>query len=308
MTDAKPDEYPVIWLQAAACTGCLLSVINSVSPTARNLLIDEVLPGKHINMRFNPTLMAGQGDAVMEVLEDTAAQNKGAYLLVVDGSVPTADDGMYGAVGEDADGPVSMVRRVEDLGRDAMAVIAVGTCSSYGGIPSGAPNPTGSVGVREFLADRGIDTPVINVPGCPPHPDWFVGTVTTILLFGLPGPEDLDEVGRPKAYYGSLIHDNCPRRGHFDVGRFAQKSGDPGCLLKLGCKGYVTYADCPTRMWNAGTNWCIGCGGGCIGCVEPEFPDALAPMYEVMGEGVIPALRREGGSGPLAAGLWRQSD
>lgn len=308
MSNGKPDEYPVIWLQAAACTGCLVSVINSVSPTARNLLVDEVLPGKHLSMRFNPTIMAGQGEAVIDVLDETAALDRDGYILVVDGSIPTADEGAYGSVGDDADGPVSMMRRVEQMGANAMAVIAVGTCSSYGGIPAGTPNTTACVGVKEFLEERGVATPVINVPGCPPHPDWFVGTVATVLLSGPPAPEDLDEVGRPKAFYGSLIHDNCPRRGFFDVGKFAEKWGDPGCLLKLGCKGYVTYADCPTRMWNGGVNWCIGCGGGCIGCVEPEFPDALAPIYEVMSEGVIPALRRNPDDGALMASLWRRQD
>ena len=127
MSNGKPDEYPVIWLQAAACTGCLVSVINSVSPTARNLLVDEVLPGKHLSMRFNPTIMAGQGEAVIEVLDETAARDRDGYILVVDGSIPTADDGVFGSVGDDADGPVSMMRRVEGLGRGAVAVIAIGT-------------------------------------------------------------------------------------------------------------------------------------------------------------------------------------
>jgi len=306
MSDSETTEYPVIWLQTAACTGCLVSLLNSVSPTARNVLVDEILPGKHINMRFNPTVMAGAGEPAILTMEQTAEQKAEGYLLIIDGSVPTADGGIYGTVGEDGGRPVPMMDRVASLATNALAVIAIGTCSSYGGIPAGAPNATGCVGVRDFLNAKGITTPVVNVPGCPPHPDWFVGTVASILLFGPPGPEDLDEVGRPKAFFGALIHDNCPRRAYFDVGKFAEKPGDPGCLLKIGCKGYVTYADCPTRQWNGGTNWCIECGGGCIGCVEPEFPDVVAPLYEVIGEGVIPALRADPQTGKLTVSRWEK--
>jgi len=128
----------------------------------------------------------------------------------------------------------------------------------------------------------------VNVPGCPPHPDWFVGTVAGVLLNGLPGPEELDEHKRPKAFYGKLIHENCPRRAYFEEGKFARKFGDPGCLNELGCKGPVTYADCPLRLWNHGTNWCIGSGGSCIGCVEPGFPDLLAPFYQKLTDDALP--------------------
>ena len=116
------------------------------------------------------------------------------------------------------------------------------------------------------------------------HPDWIVGTIASVLLKGLPSADDLDAVLRPKAFYGQLIHDNCPRRGYFDAGRFARHSGEPGCLYELGCKGPVTYADCPTRLWNGGVNWCVGSGAPCIGCVEPGFPDKLQPMLTKMDE------------------------
>ena len=297
-------EYPVVWLPTAACTGCLVSVINSVSPSIRNVLVDEVVPGKHLNMRFNPTIMAGQGDPAMEVLDDAVENLKGQYVLVVDGAVPTAENGGYGVLGERDEVPVTMAEHVRTLGQNALAIVAIGTCASYGGIPSGTPNPTGCMGVKAFLDAEGIEVPVVNVPGCPPHPDWFLGTIASVLLYGLPGPDDLDEVGRPKAFYGELIHDNCPRRAFFDVGLFAEKLSDPGCLLKVGCKGYVTYADCPNRKWNSGVNWCIGSGGLCIGCVEPEFPDVMSPMYEAMKEGTIPAIRRDPETGKLGAGTW----
>ncbi|MGQ9696102.1 MAG: hydrogenase small subunit [Thermodesulfobacteriota bacterium] len=277
--EPKTKEYPVIWLQCATCTGCSVSILNSVSPTIKNILIDEVVPGKHVNLRFHATIMAGAGDLAMEVAEETMNKQKNGYLLVVEGSIPTAQNGVYGAIGERNHQPVSMVDRVLEFGRDALAIIALGTCATFGGIPAAAPNPTGCVGTKELLQSRGLEKPVINISGCPPHPDWFVGTVASILLRGLPSPEELDDFGRPLAFYGKLIHENCQRRAYFDEGKFAKKHGDPGCLYELGCKGPLTYADCPIRLWNTGVNWCVGSGGGCHGCTQPEFPDLVSPLY-----------------------------
>lgn len=276
---SKTKEYPVVWLQCATCTGCLISILNSVSPTIKNLLIDEVVPGKHVNLRFNATVMAGAGDLAMEVAEETAVREKGGYLLIVDGGIPTAKRGVFGSIGERNHQAVSMVDRVLEFGKDALAVVALGTCATFGGIPAAAPNPTGCLGVKELLEKEGVITPVINVSGCPPHPDWFVGTVASLLLLGLPPAEQLDDFGRPLAFYGKLIHENCQRRAYFDEGKFAKKHGDPGCLLELGCKGPITYADCPTRLWNTGVNWCVGSGGACHGCTQPEFPDLVSPLY-----------------------------
>jgi hydrogenase small subunit len=280
MPKSKTEELPVIWLQGAGCTGCSVSVLNSVSPSIKNVLIDEVIPGRHINLRFHPTVMAGAGEAAIEVLQETQQQKKGGYVLVMEGAIPTAKGGIHGVVGEENGRPVTIVSRLESLGSNALAIVALGTCASFGGIPAAAPNPTQCLSVEEALKAAKIATPVINVSGCPPHPDWFVGTLASILLFGLPKPEDLDEHRRPKAFYGALIHEHCPRRSYYDEGKFAKKLSDPGCLYELGCKGPVTYADCPTRLWNHGVNWCVGSGGMCHGCVEPAFPDLVSPIYE----------------------------
>ena len=196
MPDSKPNEYPVIWFQASTCTGCSVSVLNSVSPTIKNVLIDEVIPTKHVNVRYHATIMAGQGDAAIEEMEKTAENRKGGYILVVEGAIPTGGNGAYGFVGEKGDQPIAMATHVEHLSRNALAVIALGTCAAFGGIAAGAPNPSGCVGVDAFLKQRGIDVPLVNVPGCPPHPDWFVGTVAGVLLNGLPSPEELDELQR----------------------------------------------------------------------------------------------------------------
>jgi hydrogenase small subunit len=164
-----------------------------------------------------------------------------------------------------------------------------------------APNPTGCVGVGQALADAGIEKPVINVPGCPPHPDWFTGTVGEVLLFGLPGPESIDAAGRPRRFFGKLLHDLCPRRGDFEAHKFASAPGEPGCLYELGCKGPWTHADCPERQFNGGTNWCVKAGSPCQGCVEPFFPDVSCPIYAKIGLPEVPRLAKDGQTGDLVA-------
>jgi hydrogenase small subunit len=290
MPKANVQEIPVVWIQAGTCTGCSVSVLNSVSPTIKNVLIDEVVPGKHLNLKFQATVMAGEGDAVIQVLENTPKTNKNGYVLVVEGSIPTKDGGKYGSLGEKNDKPVPMAERVETLARDALAIVALGTCATFGGIAAGKPNPGGYVGVDKFLKSNSINKPLINIAGCPPHPDWFIGSIASVLLFGLPKPADLDELKRPKLFYGNLIHENCPRRAYFDEGKFAKKFGEPGCLNELGCKGPVTHADCPLRKWNHGTNWCIDAGSPCIGCCEPGFPDLVAPVYQKLSDANLPMI------------------
>jgi len=283
-------ELPVIWLQLASCTGCSVSLLNTASPTIRNLLIDPVVPGVHVSLLFHTTIMAGAGEPVLKVLEDTVRNKAGGYVLVAEGAVPTSTDAVFGAIGERDERPVTMARRLEELAGGAMAILCVGTCASFGGIPAAVPNPTACCSVGSYLASRGIKKPLVNIPGCPPHPDWFVGTVAGIILGGLPTAADLDDLLRPKAYYGKLIHENCPRRAYFDEGKFAKRPGEDGCLYELGCKGPITYADCSTRRWNSGTNWVIGAGAPCNGCTQPEFPDGVSPFYQKLAGVPVPVV------------------
>ena len=283
-------EVPLVWLAASACTGCSVSLLNSTSPQIKSILIDQIVPGVHINLRFHPTIMAGAGEQVIKVLEDTIVEKKGNYILAVDGAIPMSADAVYCAMGERNGKPVSIEDRFVELARDALVILAVGTCAAFGGISAAAPNPSGCQPVKKVLDTKGISKPLVNIPGCPPHPDWFVGTVAGILLNGLPKAEDLDDNLRPLAFYGKLIHENCPRRAYFDEGKFAKKPGDEGCLYELGCKGPITYADCPTRRWNNGTNWVIGAGAPCMGCTQPEFPDLVAPCYQKLVDVELPTI------------------
>jgi hydrogenase small subunit len=276
---ASVAEYPVIWIQGGSCTGCSVTVLNSLSPKIQDVLVSQVVPGNHVSLRYHPTLMAASGELALKAMDDTASK-KGGYILVVEGSIPTGEGGLYCEIGESGGHARTMLDSLISLGSDAMAVIAIGACPSFGGIPSASPNTTGCKAIKEVFSDNGISTPVINLPGCPPHPDWFVGTIASVLIGGL-GSVELDDLGRPTAFYGALIHDNCPRRGYFDKGEFAKKYSDPHCLYELGCKGPVTYADCPVRLWNGGTNWCVGAGGPCAGCANPDFPDKLSPLRTV---------------------------
>jgi len=144
----------------------------------------------------------------------------------------------------------------------------LGSCAAFGGIPSAHPNPTGAQPVSNII-DKGK---IINLPGCPPHPAWISGTLSHFLHYGLPS---IDKDRRPKAFYGTLVHDLCPRRGYFEIGAFASDYGEEGCFYQLGCKGPISGCDIPLRGWNSGINSCIKSGGICIGCTEADFPDHI---------------------------------
>ena len=306
---ATPTEWPVLWLQTGTCTGCSVSVLNSLSPRIQNVLVDEVVPGNHISLRYHMTVMASAGDQAIKVLTDAIA-SKG-YILVAEGAIATKDNGVYDEFGILNDEEVTALKWTQDLGRSALAVIALGTCAVGGGIPAAKPNPTGCVTVQKVFADAGITTPVINVPGCPPHPDWFVGTVATVLIGGLAAVK-VDDKGRPLAFFGELIHHNCPRYSYFERGQFSTKFSDPFCMYQLGCKGPITHADCPKRLWNSGTNWCVGANSLCHGCAEPGFPD-FADMPDVSSSirrkpdqwEVLPLeeQQKKKGMSPVVAGL-----
>jgi len=261
-------ETPVVWLASGCCSGCSVSLLNSLAPRIQDILLDQVLPGHHISLGFHPTVMAASGDMAMQAMYDTEEK---PFILVVEGSAMTAANGTMCEVGESHGHGIPGIEHIKRMGSKAKAVIAVGSCASFGGVNKANMNPSGSMGIKEFFNKEGINTPTINLPGCAVHPDWFVGTLAAVLLGG-PESVKLDKHGRPEMHYKKLIHDNCPLRGQFDKGTFAQKFGDAGCLYKLGCKGPVAHANCPEKKFNSGTNWCIENGHPCNGCTEPEYP------------------------------------
>lgn len=226
-------------------------MVNSVSPTADELLIET------INLQYHPTLMAAAGD--LAITTATQALSSGISLLVVEGAVPTSHD-RYCTVWETAEGHMTMLEAVQNFASAADYVMAVGSCAAFGGI-TGRSADTGAQSVGNVLTGR----PVINVPGCPAHPDWIIGTIAHVLASGLP---PLDADNRPTAYFGEKVHRLCPRKGNP-----AETFGEEGlCMQGLGCQGRWTRADCPSRQWNNSVNWCVGANGLCIGCTESSFP------------------------------------
>lgn len=296
MANEELQEVPVVWLQGTGCSGCSLSLLNSAAPRISNLLLEEMVPGHHIQLRFHPTIMAASGEMALEILKDTERGDE-PYVLFVEGGLPEKTPHIGGTTAEGDE--IDIFETFADLADSALCVIAVGACATFGGIPAADPNPSGSIPVSEALDSAGIETPYINIPGCPAHPDWIVGTVTGILRRGLPDEEALDEHRRPKAFFGELIHENCPRRADFDANKFAEHHGEDGCLYELGCKGPFTYADCPTRQWNSGTNWPIGAGSPCLGCVEPGFPDVGTALYHKTYAEGLPRIARDEETGEL---------
>lgn len=284
---------PVIWLQLQECTGCVESVLRSSDPTLGDLVLDV------ISLDYQHTLMAGAGHAVEEAKRQSMEDNFGSYILIVTGSVPTNEGGIYTTVGGRTAQEI-----LEEAAAGAAGIIAVGACAHFGSVQAAYPNPTGAVGVSEIIRDK----VVVNVAGCPPIADVVTGTVVHFLTFGrMPA---LDPQGRPLFAYGARIHDQCPRRAHFDAGQFVQEFDDSSarsgwCLYQVGCKGPATFSPCPIFQWNDGAGWPIGAGHPCIGCTEPNFWDTMTPFYtrmpNVAGFGVESRVDLIGGA--LALGV-----
>ena len=250
----------VIYLSFQECTGCLESLTRSFSPTLEHLIFNV------ISLAYNDTLQAAAGESAEAAREDAMRKAWGKYVLVVDGAIPRPLDGAYCVVGGK-----SALASLQHAAEGAAAVIAVGTCAAFGGLPLANPNPTGAVAVQDLVHDK----PVINLSGCPPIPEIITGSVVYLLSFGVP---ELDEHRRPKVFFGNTIHDRCYRRPFYDKGLFATRFDDEGarngwCLYELGCKGPTTYNSCATMKWNGGTSFPIESGHGCLGCSEPGFWD-----------------------------------
>jgi hydrogenase small subunit len=257
---ASGNKPSVIWLHFQECTGCTESLLRTSHPDVGALVLDLV------SLDYHETLFAAAGDQFEAALEQAMAAGDGKYVCVVEGSVPTFQDGAYCQVGGR-----TALELCRTVGARAGAVIAIGSCASWGGIASAAPNPTGARGVPDVLQGNRV----VTLPGCPANPYTLLGTILQYATFGtLPA---LDARGRPKLAYARVIHEDCPRRPHFDAGRFAQAFGDEGhrqgfCLYKLGCKGPQTHASCALQPFcDVPGAWPIGIGHPCIGCTEPEI-------------------------------------
>ena len=287
---SKARRPSVIWLHFQDCTGCSETLLRTSAPDVAHLILDV------ISLDYHETLMAASGTQAEAALRSAIENNAGKFVLVVEGAIPAKDDGVYMEL---AGKPAIQV--LKEVAAKSAAVIAIGSCASWGGVPSADPNPTGAMGVDSIVSGK----PIINIPGCPPNPYNFLAVVLEYVTMGkLP---ELDEFKRPQFAYSRVIHDNCPRRAHFDAGRFAYTFGDEGhrkgwCLYKLGCKGPITHASCSTRHFNEVPGvWPIGTGVPCFGCTEKNVvwqmgtfetvpihqatpPDTYPPIYSTAGQ------------------------
>lgn len=266
--ETSSKKPPVIWLEGQDCAGCTISFTGILNPPASSIILDK------ISLRYHETAMVASGQMAEEVYKDTV--KKGGYVLIVEGSVPSADD-RFCMIGNR---PFKKI--LEEAAKNAAAIIAVGACATYGGIP--AATPSKGIGLNKALPGK----TVINLPTCPVHPDHLAGTLLYFLTTGK--VPELDAKGRPAMYFGNkqLLHDNCRRRAQFDAGKFLKDWNDPNqkdwCMFEKGCKGPVTFADCAIRRWNNGINFCIDCGGVCQACSEPIFYGQVTPLYTAESE------------------------
>jgi len=286
----KARRPSVIYLSFQECTGCLESLTRSYTPSIENMIFNM------ISLDYDDTLMAAAGKASEDALATAIKENYGHYLMVVDGSVPLGNGGVY-----NTQAGKSAVQILTDSAKGAAAIVCVGTCSSFGGIPFANPNPTGAVPISEIIKDK----PIINVSGCPPIPAVITSTLVHYVTLGIPA---LDAHHRPLAFYGNTIHDRCYRRPFFDEGKFAKSFDDEGarngwCLYELGCKGPTTYNACATVKWNEGTSFPIESGHPCLGCSEPNFWDRNGSFYAPLAAGLIGSVEPIGEAAGVGAAV-----
>jgi hydrogenase small subunit/[NiFe] hydrogenase small subunit len=255
----------VIWLTLSCDSGCTEMFLKAHNPGPAEIILDI------ISLDFNDTVMTAAGAQADAILVD--AMDKGGYILVIEGGMPTKKG--YGMLGGK-----EMLDLVKEMAPKAAAVVAIGACATNTGVPGAKPNPSAMKSVSEVLSPMGIKN--VNLFGCPADPKMLVAVVMHYILFGkLP---ELDNLGRPTMFYSKTVHEQCERRSYFEAGKFVEAFGTPEmdagyCLYKMGCKGPDTYAPCPTIRYNHDVNWCIMSGGPCIGCYDPKWPDVFYPFY-----------------------------
>ena len=257
---AEGGLYPAIWIEGASCTGCTEAFAGSADPDPASIVLEM------ISCNYNETLSAAAGYSMEEARHQT--MEAGNFVLVYEGAVLRGFDDWALRVAEEKGTDI-----LAETAEKANAVIAIGSCAVNGGWMAADPNPAGAMGVQQLLEERGIETPVVNIPGCPGNPEWLVACLVSVVMLGkLP---ELDAFGKPKEVFSQTVHDNCERRGHFENGEFVYEYGSPEeamgyCLYPLGCRGPQTKANCGVAMYNRGRSWCIRSGGPCIGCCEAD--------------------------------------
>jgi hydrogenase small subunit len=273
----------VLWLTAGlGCDGDTVSITAATQPSLEDLVLGA-LPGVPRVRLHNPVLAYENGDEFLRAFHDGAAGRLGTFLLVVEGSIPNEKnkaEGYWAALGRDAatGQPIPTTDWIDRLVPHAWAIVAAGTCASYGGIHAMAGNPTGCMGLPDYLGwskKSRAGVPIVCVPGCPVQPDNLM-EVLLYLLYQAAGQAPmipLDDRLRPTWLFERTLHEGCDRAGYYEQADFAREYGSPKCIVKLGCWGPVVNCNVGKRGWMGGVGGCANVGGVCIGCTMPGFPD-----------------------------------
>lgn len=276
---AEGNLYPVIWIEGASCTGCTEAFAQIDAPDPATVVLEM------ISCNYNETLSFAAGHSVEEAKAQTIKQCAGNYVLVYEGALLEGWDGWALRVAE-----TPGIEAFAEAAESAFGVVALGSCAVNGGWMGAHPYPSGATGCQAFMKKRGIETPVVNIPGCPANPEWLVAVLVDVVLMGvLP---ELNAENKPALIFNQTVHDNCQRRGHFENGEFVYKFGSEEekkgyCLYAMGCRGPQTKANCGVVRYNHRRSWCIESGAPCIGCCEADpndtghnWVEVNAPFYQ----------------------------
>lgn len=289
------EEVHAFWIAGASCDGCSIAAVGATSPSVEDL-VNGVLPGVAKVVLHHPVLAVNAGEEFMKPFRLAAKGELGApFVVVCEGSIMDENlagqsGGYWSGLGSDEDEngdpqPIPSSSWVERMSKHAAAVVAVGTCATWGGVPAAAGNPTNAESVMDFLGEdyrSGLGLPVVNIPGCAPQGDNITETIAAVLLFlhGIGPLPEFDELGRPSWLFGETVHRGCTRAGFYEEGSFASEYGDKECLVEVGCWGPVVQCNINKRGAINGMGGCMNVGAPCIGCTMPGFPDSFAPFYE----------------------------
>lgn len=252
------DKPNILFIQGQSCSGCTISATYGNETN----FIDFII--RTVNLQVHPTLSFSQGEEYLQQME--MMLKEGNYILVIEGSIPTVIKSACMI------NHTPLANLLKSYIPKASLVIALGSCAGSGGIPASNRNETGAVSVKTYMEQHHIQNKLINILGCPAHPDRFMGTVAYHIATGKI-PELTSDL-TPEIYYGKLIHNRCSRFQYFSQDLYLDnfEKDKASCLLKKGCRGTITKSDCPSRRWNGGINVCIKSNTPCVGCMHPLWP------------------------------------